>query len=164
MQTWFWFCCEHPRRALKIQRNPSKPILLMQNQVRCSVAFAKSELWLSKLGRCIWPLSLGQAARRCGWSQRLHYSARREHGRGEGSRGRESVKKGKYWLKERRYKGECGRTVNEPGRMEKNSSATVIRLDFRSNCHVLASADTVGNICPQLRLQKRRQVVSDCRA
>lgn len=48
--------------------------------------------------------------------------------------------------------------------MEKNSSATVIRLDFRSNGSVPASADTVGNICPQPRLQRRRQVVSACRA
>lgn len=47
--------------------------------------------------------------------------------------------------------------------MEKNSSATVIRLDFRSNCSVPASADTVGNICPQLRLQRRWRVVSACR-
>lgn len=54
--------------------------------------------------------------------------------------------------------------MNEPERMEKNSSATVIRLDFRSNGSVPASADTVGNICPQPRLQRRRQVVSACRA
>lgn len=69
--------------------------------------------------------------------------------------------KGKYWLKERRHKEECGRTVNEPERMEKKkSSATVIRLDFRSNCSVPASANAVGNICPHLCLQRRKQVVS----
>lgn len=38
-----------------------------------------------------------------------------------------------------------------------NSSATVIRLDFRSNCSVPASADPVGNICPQLFSQRNRQ-------
>lgn len=34
----------------------------------------------------------------------------------------------------------------------KKSSVAVIRLDFRSNCSVPASADTVGNVCPQLSL------------
>lgn len=38
-----------------------------------------------------------------------------------------------------------------------NSSATVIRLDFRSNCSVPASADPVGNICLQLFSQRSRQ-------
>lgn len=41
------------RESTEMQTNPLKTISLMQNQVGWSVAFAKSELWLQKVGRCI---------------------------------------------------------------------------------------------------------------
>jgi len=40
-----------------MQTNPLKIILLMQTQVRCSVAFAKSELWLKSWKAHLAPIS-----------------------------------------------------------------------------------------------------------
>lgn len=134
MQTWFLFHCDCPRRVSKYKiNNFSNAKLCEMFPWFWKVRDGAIRTWRVRLA------SISKAGTDAASNRDCDIPLPQSIAGGKEAE-EEKVLKGKYWLKERRHKGECGRTVNEPENMEKNSSATVIRLDFRSNCSVPAPA------------------------